>query len=270
MMNKIWQAVLGMVFLLGGLTHPVYANHLSENQEITLVLLRHGESTFNLEKRFSGWSNIDLTPKGVLQAQKAGEQMKKAGLKFDEVHTSVLQRAIKTAWASMAVMGDVHTPQTGYWRLNERHYGDLEGKTHAEMIAKEGEKKVKTWRRSLDVAPPPLSDGDVRSPAREAQYAHIDPRILPKGESLQDTVTRIAPYWNDHLRPALYQGKNILVVSHSSALKALTYWIENDIQPKDLPTLELPNATPVVYRLKIKGNQIQIVNKAILGKADSE
>lgn len=256
-MALFWKKTLGGALLCVVLIQSVYAS----GKDVTLVLLRHGESTFNVDKRFSGWSDIKLTDKGLLQAQQAGEAMKKEGLQFDEVHTSMLQRAIKTAWTSMESMEEMTTPQQTFWRLNERHYGDLEGKKHSDLKAQVGEEQVEKWRKDADTPPPPMSAQDPRSPARDPHYRTIDPRILPTGESLNNTVERIAPYWNDTLRPALANGKNVLVVAHSNSLKALSAWIDPSVKRSQISKLDVPNSTPIVYRLKVDGNHIRIISR---------
>lgn len=233
-------------------------------QEVNLVLLRHGESQMNVEKRFSGWSNTQLTEKGKQQAQDAGQNLRHSGVKIDVVHTSFLDRAIKTAWLAMENMEQVWLPQKTYWRLNERNYGDLEGKTHQEVADKVGEDQVKVWRRSFDVPPPALSLTDVRSPDRDIRYAQLDKRVLPQSESMKDTITRIEPYWTDDLRPALLSGQNVLVVAHSNSLKALSSWLEPNLKPDEIVKLEIPNATPVVYRFKVTDNEIRLLSRKVL------
>lgn len=240
---------------------------LAYAQDVNLILVRHGESEFNLQKRFAGWSNTPLTEKGKMQATEAGNALKQGDYHIDVVHTSLLSRAVDTARLTSSAMG-VQVPQHHYWRLNERSYGDLEGKTHEEMVSKVGEEQVKIWRRSFDVPPPPMANTDPRSPTQQPAYRYIDERVLPNGESLKDVIARIEPYWTDTLRPTLLSGKSVMVVGHSNALKALSVWADTSIEPTSATTLEVPNATPIVYRINIDNGKITIIDKKILGNAN--
>lgn len=209
----------------------------AEEAAYKLVLLRHGESQWSLEKRFTGWSDVDLTDKGRAGAVKAGEIMKGAGVNFDEVHTSKLNRAIETAQLAQKGMSAQWLPLQKYWRLNERCYGDLEGKKREDVAKEVGDDQVKIWRRSFDVPPPPLAVTDARSPIKDPRYADLDPRVITASESLKDVIARIGPYWTDQLRPAIKSGKTVLVVGHSTNLRALSAWIEPNLDPKALQKL---------------------------------
>ena len=207
----------------------------AEEAAYKLVLLRHGESQWNLEKRFTGWSDVDLTDKG------------RAGANFDEVHTSKLNRAIETAQLAQKGMSAQWLLLQKYWRLNERCYGDLEGKKREDVAKEVGDDQVKIWRRSFDVPPPPLAVTDARSPVKDPRYADLDPRVIPASESLKDVIARVGPYWTDQLRPAIKSGKTVLVVGHSTNLRALSAWIEPNLDPKALQKLEIKNTKPILY-----------------------
>ena len=235
---------------------------------VTLVLLRHGQSVWNLEKRFTGWSDIRLTRKGVKQAFDAGMTMKDANMSFDVVHTSLLDRAIATAWLAVSAMDLRWIPVEKYWRLNERCYGDLEGKTHKEIEELVGKDKMNEWRRSYGTPPPPLSYEDPRSPINDPAYFALDSRMIPQAESLKDVIDRVGPYWCDVLRPALYKGENVLVVGHSTCLRALSSWIEPELTEEQLMKLEIPNATPVVYTIEFDGPNRKIISREIMKVVD--
>ena len=234
------------------------------SKTVTLVLLRHGQSVGNVEKRFTGWSDVSLTETGIKGAQDAGAALKNANIDFDVVHVSMLSRAIKTAWLSMESMNTMWLPVEKHWRLNERCYGDLEGKTRDEVVAVVGKDQVDIWRRSYDVPPPPLSFDDPRSPIRDARYANIDKKLIPQAESLKDTIARVTPYWKKTLIPALKSGKNVLVVGHSTCLRALSSCIDPALTSDELQKLEIPNTTPVVYELEMKGNKLRIVSRNVI------
>lgn len=238
---------------------PVHAAEAGKTH--TLVLLRHGESTWNKEGRFTGWSNIPLTAKGEAGAFKAGEIMKKEGLSFDEVYTSYLNRAIKTAWLALEGLDEMWVPVHADWRLNERSYGDLEGKTRKEVTEARGEEQVKIWRRSFDVPPPPLSYDDARSPAKDPRYKALPKGAIPQSESLKDVIARSQPYWDSVLVPALKAGRTIMVVGHSTALRALSKCIEPGLDEKALQKLEIPNSTPIVYILDA---DMKVVSRTVL------
>ena len=256
--------VLGALLLLAVLASTA----LAAPRTVTLVLLRHGESEWNLEKKFTGWSDIRLTRKGVKQAFDAGMTMKEAGLDFDVVHTSLLDRAIATAWLAVSAMDLRWLPVEKYWRLNERCYGDLEGKTHKEVSDAVGKEQMNIWRRSYGTPPPPLSYDDPRSPINDPSYFALDSRMIPQAESLKDVIVRVGPYWSDVLRPALYKGENVLVVGHSTCLRALSSWIEPDLTEEALMKLEIPNATPVVYVIEFDGPNRRIVSREVMKVTD--
>lgn len=220
-----------------------------EGKTHTLVLLRHGESIWNKEGRFTGWSDIPLTEKGEAGAFKAGEIMRREGLAFDAAYTSYLNRAIKTAWLALEGMNLMWIPVHADWRFNERCYGDLEGKTRKEVTEAKGEDQVKIWRRSFDVPPPPLAYDDPRSPAADPRYKALAREQIPRAESLKDTIARSRPVWDNVLAPALKSGKTILVVGHSTSLRALSKCIDPALDEQALQKLEIPNSTPIVYTL---------------------
>lgn len=231
---------------------------------VTLVLLRHGESVWNREKRFTGWSDIHLTRAGVKQGFDAGLTMKEAGMEFDVVHTSLLKRAVATAWLTVSAMDMNWLPVEKYWRLNERSDGDLEGKTLKEVEDAVGKEQTDIWLRGYGTPPPPLAYDDPRSPLNEPAYYPIDSRMIPQAESLKDVIDRVGPYWCDTLRPALYKGQNVLVVGHSWCLRALTSWIEPEMSEEALAKLEIPNATPIVYTLEFDGPNLKVVSREVM------
>ncbi len=213
-----------------------------------LVLLRHGESQWNRENRFTGWTDVDLSERGIAEAQEAGRLMKAHGLTFDEAHTSYLRRAIKTQWLALEEMDLMWIPQYRHWRLNERHYGALQGYNKAEMAAQAGEAQVKLWRRSYDVPPPALEPQDPRYPGRDPRYAALSPQELPLTECLKDTVQRVLPYWNDVLAPAIRSGKRLLVTAHGNSLRALVKYLDG-IDDGAIVDLNIPTGVPLVYQL---------------------
>lgn len=214
----------------------------------TLVLLRHGESTWNLENRFTGWVDVDLTPKGVDEARNAGKMMEAAGLGFGTVHTSVLIRAIKTANLALREMDQEWIPVRRHWRLNERHYGGLQGLNKKEMADKYGSEQVFAWRRSYDVPPPPLAEDDPQHPRFDPRYGRLAPDVLPSTECLKDVVVRMLPYWYDFIIPDLRAGLTVLVAAHGNSLRALVKHLE-DISDEDIPELNIPTGIPRLYRL---------------------
>ncbi|MBQ3376974.1 MAG: 2,3-bisphosphoglycerate-dependent phosphoglycerate mutase [Synergistaceae bacterium] len=251
-------------FVLITLIALIAAPSFAGAQKVTLVLLRHGQSIWNLEDRFTGWSDVELTEKGVQGALTAGEEMRKAGLNFDVVHVSLLRRALETAWLAAKGMEMTWLPVEKYWRLNERCYGDLEGKTRKEVAEAVGAEQVNIWRRSFDVPPPALNFDDPRSPVKDPRYAKLDKKFIPQAESLKDTIARVGPYWSDVLLPALYSGKNVLVVGHSTCLRALSSWIEPALSPEELQKLEIPNTTPVVYEIELSGDGLKILSRKVI------
>jgi 2,3-bisphosphoglycerate-dependent phosphoglycerate mutase len=213
-----------------------------------LVLLRHGQSTWNEENRFTGWTDVDLTAKGRAEATEAGRLLKAEGLSFDVVYTSLLTRAIRTGWLALDELDQLWIPVYKSWRLNERHYGGLQGLNKAETAAKHGDEQVKIWRRSYDIPPPPLAVDDVRHPARDPRYASLPPRDLPATESLKDTVVRFLPYWDDTIAPAIRSGQRVLIAAHGNSLRALVKYLD-DISDHDIVELNIPTGIPLVYDL---------------------
>jgi 2,3-bisphosphoglycerate-dependent phosphoglycerate mutase len=213
-----------------------------------VVLLRHGESEWNRENRFTGWKDVDLSEKGRAEAREAGRLMKQAGLQFDVAFTSVLTRAIKTLGIALDEMGQLWIPVAKHWRLNERHYGALQGLNKAETAAKHGEEQVKIWRRSYDIPPPPLSPEDERFSGRDPRYADLKPSEIPASESLKDTVARFLPYWHDTIAPAIHSGKRVLIAAHGNSLRALVKYLDN-LSEADIVELNIPTGIPLVYEL---------------------
>jgi len=214
----------------------------------TLVLLRHGESTWNKENRFTGWTDVDLTETGRQEAARAGDLMKEGGYAFDIVYTSVLTRAIKTMFIALDRMKLLWIPDVKSWRLNERHYGALQGLNKAETAAKHGEAQTKTWRRSYDLPPPPLALDDERHPSHDPRYASLKPFDLPATECLKDTVARFLPLWHDQIAPAVKSGKRVLIAAHGNSLRALVKYLDN-ISDEEIVELNIPTGIPLVYEL---------------------
>jgi 2,3-bisphosphoglycerate-dependent phosphoglycerate mutase len=213
-----------------------------------LVLLRHGQSAWNLENRFTGWTDVDLTPAGIEEARKGAQMILQAGLTFDVAYTSVLKRAIRTLWITLDEMDLMWLPVHRSWRLNERHYGALQGLNKAETAEKHGEAQVKIWRRSYDVPPPPLDPSDERFPGRDRRYAGLNGEQLPRAESLKDTVARFLPYWHDTIAPAVKSGQRVLITAHGNSLRALVKYLDN-VSEKDILELNIPTGLPLVYEL---------------------
>ncbi|NLL37823.1 MAG: 2,3-diphosphoglycerate-dependent phosphoglycerate mutase [Fretibacterium sp.] len=214
--------------------------------EITLI--RHGESSWNKENRFTGWTDVPLSDKGVEEAKTAGRLMKQEGLCFDLAFTSVLKRAIKTLWLALEEMDLMWIPIRHSWKLNERHYGALQGLDKAETASKYGDDQVKIWRRSYDVPPPLLEKGDKRSPAEDPRYAALSPSEIPVGECLANTVTRVVPYWQQEIVPEIRAGKRIIIAAHGNSLRALVKHLDG-ISEKDIVELNIPTGVPLVYTL---------------------
>ncbi|MVW71454.1 2,3-diphosphoglycerate-dependent phosphoglycerate mutase [Bordetella sp. 15P40C-2] len=213
-----------------------------------LVLMRHGESQWNLENRFTGWTDVDLTDTGREQARKAGELLKKEGFEFDVAFTSVLKRAIRTLWITLDAMDAMYTPVGNSWRLNERHYGNLQGLNKSETAAKYGDEQVLIWRRAYAIAPDPLALDDERHPRFDKRYAKIPADQLPATECLQDTVARVLPFWNESIAPAIRAGRRVLVAAHGNSLRALIKHLDN-ISDEDIVGLNIPTGQPLVYEL---------------------
>ena len=213
-----------------------------------VVLLRHGESTWNKENRFTGWTDVDLSEKGRDEAQSAGRLLKQEGYSFDLAFTSVLTRAIRTCWMALDELGELWIPVERSWRLNERHYGALQGLNKAETAAQHGEAQVKIWRRAYDIPPPPLTPEDERHPSRDRRYANLAPSELPLTESLKDTVARFLPYWHGTIAPAIKTGQRVLIAAHGNSLRALVKYLD-DISEQDIVELNIPTGIPLVYEL---------------------
>ncbi len=213
-----------------------------------LVLLRHGESIWNKENRFTGWTDVDLSDKGIEEAKESGQILKKEGFEFDIAFTSVLKRAIRTLWIALDEMDLMWISAYNSWRLNERHYGTLQGLNKAEMAAKFGEEQVLIWRRSYDVPPPALEPDDPRSPINDHRYKDLDPKDIPLTECLKDTVTRFLPYWHDTIAPAIKSGKKVIIAAHGNSLRALVKYLDG-ISDGEIVKLNIPTGIPLVYDL---------------------
>ncbi len=222
-----------------------------------LVFIRHGQSECNLENLFTGWVDVNLSEQGEREAKEAGHKLKEAGIEFDQAYTSVLTRAIKTLHFALEESGQLWIPETKSWRLNERHYGALQGKNKADAAEKYGDEQVHIWRRSYDVLPPLLDANDEGSAANDRRYAELDPRIIPGGENLKVTLERVIPFWEDNIAPDLLDGKNVIVAAHGNSLRALTKYIEN-ISDEDIMDVEMATGQPVVYELD---DNLNIVSK---------
>ena len=214
----------------------------------TLILLRHGQSTWNLENRFTGWTDVGLTPQGEAEARSAGPLMVEAGLLPDVAHTSVLTRAIATLYLTLEAMDRLWIPVRRHWRLNERHYGALQGLDKIETAKEHGAEQVHIWRRSYDVPPPRLDAEDPRHPGRDPRYAGLTPDQLPASESLSDVVDRMLPYWHDRIVPDIRDGKTVLVSAHGNSLRALVKHLDG-VSDEEIPSLNIPTGIPLVYTL---------------------
>ena len=230
-----------------------------------VVLLRHGQSTWNQENRFTGWKDVDLSDLGREEARQAGRLLKEGGYVFDVAFTSVLKRAIKTLDIALDEMDQLWIPVTKHWRLNERHYGALQGLDKAETAAKHGEAQVKIWRRSYDIPPPPLAEDDERHPGRDPRYAGLDKKDLPLSESLKDTVERFLPYWHETIAPQALAGKRVLIAAHGNSLRALVKHLD-DVSEQDIVDLNIPTGIPLVYELD---DRLKAVRKFYLGDQDA-
>ena len=210
-----------------------------------LVLIRHGQSQWNLDNRFSGWADVDLTALGEQEAREAGELLKREGYAFDVAHTSVLKRAVHTLWGVLDAMDMAWLPVHGDWRLNERHYGALTGLNKAETAAKYGDEQVKIWRRSYDIPPPPL-ERSANEAVHDPRYAALQPEQIPDTECLKDTVARVLPYWHEVLAPAIKAGQRVVVAAHGNSLRALVKYLDG-ISDADIVEMNIPNGVPLVY-----------------------
>ncbi len=213
-----------------------------------LVLVRHGESTLNLENRFTGWTDVDLTPTGIEQAKDAGRLLRDAGFEFDLAYTSVLKRATRTLWHCLDEMDRTWLPVAHSWRLNERHYGALQGLNKAETAKQYGDAQVLTWRRSYDTPPPPLDPQDPRCERGDIRYAKLQPGQVPLTECLKDTVDRVLPFWNESMSAAIKSGRNVLVAAHGNSIRALVKYLDK-VSDSDIVGLNIPNGIPLVYEL---------------------
>jgi len=226
-----------------------------------VVLIRHGESQWNKENRFTGWSDVDLSEKGIMEAKEAGKTLKNEGYTFDVAYTSVLKRAIKTLYYVLDEMDLLWIPVYKSYRLNERHYGALQGLNKSETAAKYGEDQVKIWRRSYDVLPMPLTEDDERHPKLDPRYKDVPKELLPLAESLKTTIDRVVPYWNDEIVPQIKDGKRVLIAAHGNSLRALVKYIDN-ISDEDIVELNIPTGIPLVYEFD---NDMKPIKKYYLG-----
>jgi 2,3-bisphosphoglycerate-dependent phosphoglycerate mutase len=226
-----------------------------------VVLLRHGESDWNRENRFTGWTDVDLSEKGLAEAHEAGRLLREGGFTFDIAYTSVLTRAIRTCWIALDELKLLWIPMEKDWRLNERHYGALQGLNKAETAAKHSEAQVKIWRRSYDVPPPPLSPDDPRYPGRDPRYASLSASELPATESLKDTVARFLPCWHGTIAPAIKSGQRVLIAAHGNSLRALVKYLDH-ISDAEISELNIPTGIPLVYELD---DQLEPIRHAYLG-----
>ena len=230
-----------------------------------LILLRHGQSTWNLENRFTGWTDVDLTALGVEEAHRSAHELRECGFCFDVAFTSVLKRAIRTLWIVLDDMDLMWIPVHRSWRLNERHYGALQGLNKPETVARHGEEQVLIWRRSYATAPPPLDAGDERHPRRDPRYAGLDDAQLPATESLQDTLLRVRPYWQDCIAPRLRSGEDVLIVAHGNSLRALVKMLDR-LSDDDIVAFNIPTGVPLVYTLNAR---LQPVAREFLGDPEA-
>jgi 2,3-bisphosphoglycerate-dependent phosphoglycerate mutase len=229
-----------------------------------IVLMRHGESQWNLDNRFTGWTDVDLTEKGRDEARKAGELLQREGYGFDIAFTSVLKRAIRTLWIALDTMDAMYLPVVNSWRLNERHYGALQGMNKSETAAKYGDEQVLIWRRAYAIAPNPLDMDDERHPRFDPRYSTLSPAELPATECLKDTVERVVPYWNESIAPAIKSGKRVLIAAHGNSLRALIKHLDN-VSDDEIVGLNIPTAQPLVYELD---ENLKPIKHYYLGNAD--
>jgi 2,3-bisphosphoglycerate-dependent phosphoglycerate mutase len=230
-----------------------------------LVLIRHGESTWNLENRFTGWTDVDLTPTGLAQAVEAGQLLKAEGFDFDLAYTSVLKRATRTLWHVLDEMDRTWLPVVHSWRLNERHYGALQGLNKADMAKQYGDEQVLIWRRSYDTPPPALDPQDPRCERGDRRYARLEAGQVPLTECLKDTVARVLPFWNESMAPAIKSGRRVVVAAHGNSIRALIKYLDG-ISDQDIVSLNIPNGTPLVYELD---EQLRPLGRRYLGDAQA-
>ena len=226
-----------------------------------LVLLRHGESVWNKENRFTGWTDVDLSEQGQKEAREAGRLMAAEKFEFDVAFTSVLKRAIRTEWIALDEMDQLWIPEQKSWRLNERHYGALQGLNKAETAARHGEAQVKIWRRSYDIPPPPLEADDPRHPGNDRRYTNLSREELPLTESLKETVARFLPYWHERIAPDIKAGKRVLIAAHGNSLRALVKYLDN-VSEQEIVELNIPTGIPLVYLLN---EELRPLQKYYLG-----
>jgi 2,3-bisphosphoglycerate-dependent phosphoglycerate mutase len=230
-----------------------------------LVLARHGQSTWNLENLFTGWTDVDLTEQGRAEAREAGRLLQAAGFTFDLAYTSVLKRAVRTLWGVLDAMDLMWIPVIRAWELNERHYGALQGLNKAQTVAQHGEAQVKIWRRSYDIPPPPLATSDERHPIHDRRYAGVAPALLPATESLKDTLARVEPYFAEHIAPELRAGRNVLVVAHGNSLRALVKMLDG-MSEADIIEFNIPTGVPIAYELDAS---LKPLSRRFLGDAEA-
>lgn len=226
-----------------------------------LILVRHGESLWNKENRFTGWMDVDLSDKGRVEAQQAGKTLKAEGFEFDVCYCSVLKRALRTLWIAQEEMDRLWLPVIKSWRLNERHYGALTGLNKAETAARHGEEQVKIWRRSYDTPPPPMSKDDPGHPVRDTKYKKINPAELPSAESLKDTVARVLPLWNSEISGRISKGEKILISAHGNSIRALVQHLEK-LTPAEIMEVNIPTGIPLLYELS---SDMKVIRKQYLG-----
>jgi 2,3-bisphosphoglycerate-dependent phosphoglycerate mutase len=229
------------------------------------VLLRHGESTWNQENRFTGWTDVDLTERGTAQARRAGQQLKEEGFVFDVGYTSLLKRAIRTLWIVLDELDQLWIPVNRSWRLNERHYGALQGLNKAQTAEKYGDEQVLVWRRSYDTPPPALEDGDERFPANDPRYRDLAAEDIPATECLKDTVARFLPYWHETIAPQVRAGKRVIITAHGNSLRALVKYLD-DVSDADIVNLNIPTGVPLVYELD---DSLAPISSRYLGDPDA-
>jgi 2,3-bisphosphoglycerate-dependent phosphoglycerate mutase len=230
-----------------------------------LVLLRHGQSIWNLENLFTGWIDVDLSAQGLVEATEAGQLLRAEGIAFDLAFTSVLKRAIRTLWIALDEMDMMWLPVERSWRLNERHYGALQGLDKAQTVAKHGAEQVKVWRRSYDIPPPPLEASHAQHPRFDRRYAQVDPAELPSSESLKDTLARVLPYWNARIAPELVAGRNVLVAAHGNSLRAMVKMLDR-MTDQAIIELNIPTGVPLLYELD---STLKPISSRYLGDAEA-
>jgi len=233
--------------------------------EYTIALVRHGQSVWNRENIFTGWTDVELSERGIEEARNAGRVMLEAGMGFDVVHTSVLRRAIDTASLALAEMELGWVPMHKHWRLNERHYGDLQGRGKKNIAEEHGKEQVQIWRRSYDIPPPPVDADDPRHPSHDRRYASMPPDLIPATECLKDVVERLLPYWHDRIVPDLRDQRRVLIAAHGNSLRALVKHLDG-IPDHEISSLNIPTGIPLIYRLD---EDLQPIEHAYLGDAEA-